>query len=56
MNQGPFNNQGGVVVDTRSLPACLDAVAAARFLGWPPYFMSMLVRVGHLKTLGKSAL
>jgi len=55
MNQGPFNNQGGVVVDTRSLPACLDAVAAARFLGWPPYFMSMLARVGHLKPLGKPA-
>ena len=37
------------------LPACLDAEAAARFLGWPPYFMPMLARAGHLKPLGKPA-
>ncbi|MEI7733681.1 MAG: hypothetical protein WCO56_29215 [Verrucomicrobiota bacterium] len=39
----------------RSLPACLDAEAAAKFLGWPAYFMPMLARAGHLKPLGKPA-
>jgi hypothetical protein len=34
-------------------PACVDAEAAARFLGWPPYFMPFLARAGHLKPLGK---
>lgn len=33
----------------------MDAEAAARFLGWPPYFMPFLARVGHLKPLGKPA-
>jgi hypothetical protein len=37
----------------RFLPACLDADAAARFLGWPTYFMPLLARAGHLKPLGK---
>jgi hypothetical protein len=36
-------------------PACVDAEAAARFLGWPPYFMPLLARAGHLKPLGKPA-
>jgi hypothetical protein len=35
------------------LPACMDADAAARFLGWPAYFMPLLARAGHLKPLGK---
>jgi len=35
------------------LPACLDADAAARYLGWPAYFMPLLARAGHLKPLGK---
>lgn len=39
----------------RFLPACLDAEDAARFLGWPPYFMPLLARAGHLKPLGKPA-
>ena len=39
----------------QSWPACVDAEAAARFLGWPPYFMPLLARVGHLKPLGKPA-
>jgi len=34
-------------------PACVDAEAAARFLGWPHYFMPLLARAGHLKPLGK---
>jgi hypothetical protein len=34
-------------------PACGDAEAAARFLGWPSYFMPFLARAGHLKPLGK---
>jgi hypothetical protein len=42
-----------VGADNRCLPACVDAEAAARFLGWPPYFMPLLARVGHLKPLGK---
>ena len=37
----------------RSLPACMDAEAAARFFGWPAYFMPLLARAGHLKPLGK---
>ncbi len=41
--------------DHRSLPACMDAEAAARFLGWPGYFMPLLARAGHLKPLGKPA-
>lgn len=36
-------------------PACLCAEDAARFLGWPPYFITLLVRAGHLKPLGKPA-
>ena len=55
MNRGAFINQSGVAADSRSLPACLNAEAAARFLGWPPYFMPMLARAGHLKPLGKPA-
>ena len=42
-------------IENRPLPACLDAEAAARFLGWPAYFMPMLARAGHLKPLGKPA-
>ena len=34
-------------------PACLCAEDAARYLGWPPYFMCMLVRAGHIKPLGR---
>lgn len=34
-------------------PACVDAETAAKFLGWPPYFMPLLARAGHLKPLGK---
>src|SRR5512135_3286211 len=39
----------------QSWPACVDAEAAARFLGWPPYFMPLLARAGRLKPLGKPA-
>ena len=46
MNPHPGSND-------RSLPACLDAEAAARFFGWPAYFMPLLARAGHLKPLGK---
>ena len=48
MNPHPGSND-------RSLPACLDAEAAARFFGWPAYFMPLLARAGHLKPLGKPA-
>ena len=34
-------------------PACLCAEDAARFFGWPPYFMPLLARAGHLKPLGR---
>ena len=34
-------------------PACLCAEDAARFLGWPPYFLPLLARAGHLKPLGR---
>jgi hypothetical protein len=46
-----LNPQGGTA--DQFLPACLDAEAAARFLGWPAYFMPLLARAGHLKPLGK---
>ena len=36
-------------------PACVDAEDAARFLGWPAYFMPLLARAGHLKPLGRPA-
>ena len=45
------NDQAGL--NGHSLPACLDADAAARFFGWPAYFMPLLARAGHLKPLGK---
>ncbi len=38
-----------------NLPACVDAETAARYLGWPPYFMALLARAGHLKPLGRPA-
>ena len=34
-------------------PACLCAEDAARYLGWPSYFLTLLVRAGHIKPLGK---
>lgn len=34
-------------------PACLCAEDAARYLGWPPYFLPLLVRAGHIKPLGR---
>jgi hypothetical protein len=36
-------------------PAALCAEDAARFLGWPPYFLTLLAKAGHLKPLGKPA-
>ena len=38
-----------------TFPACLLAEDAAKYMGWPPYFMAMLARSGHLKPLGKPA-
>ena len=49
----PSNPAG--LSDSPALPACLDAEAAAKFLGWPAYFMPLLARAGHLKPLGKPA-
>ena len=34
-------------------PACLCADDAARYLGWPPYFLTLLARAGHIKPLGR---
>ena len=34
-------------------PSCLCAEDAARYLGWPSYFLTLLVRAGHIKPLGK---
>ncbi len=48
-----FNTTPHTVTGDRFLPACLDADAAARYLGWPAYFMPLLARAGHLKPLGK---
>ena len=35
--------------------ACLAAEDAARLLGWPLYYLPLLVRARHLKPLGKPA-
>jgi len=48
-----FNANSHTGIGDRLLPACLDADAAARYLGWPAYFMPLLARAGHLKPLGK---
>jgi hypothetical protein len=34
-------------------PACVGMEEAARMFGWPLYYFPVLVRVGHLKPLGK---
>ena len=47
-------NQPGTT-NHQPLPACLSTEDAARFLGFPPYFMPVLARTGHLKPLGKPA-
>ena len=52
MNQNFSMNQHGVS-NGQVWPACVDAEAAARFLGWPSYCMPLLARAGHLKPLGK---
>jgi hypothetical protein len=39
----------------RVYPACIGVEEASRILGWPPYFFTVLVRLGHLKPLGKPA-
>ena len=48
-----FNANPQTGIGDRFLPACLDAEVAARYLGWPAYFMPLLARAGHLKPLGK---
>jgi len=37
----------------RPWPACVGVEEAARIFGWPLYFFPVLMRVGHLKPLGK---
>ena len=34
-------------------PACVGVEEATRMFGWPLYFFPVLMRVGHLKPLGK---
>jgi hypothetical protein len=36
-------------------PACVSMETAAAIFGWPNYYLPFLVRVGHLKPLGKPA-
>jgi hypothetical protein len=43
--QGTYNSM--------AMPACVDAERAAKIFGWPEYFIPLLMRVGHLKPLGK---
>ena len=43
------------IFPTPTLPACVDADQAAKILGWPGYFIPLLMRSGHLKPLGKPA-
>src|ERR1044071_4052152 len=40
---------------SRLWPSCIGVEEASRILGWPPYFFPVLVRLGHLKPLGKPA-
>lgn len=35
------------------LPACVGIEEAAKIFGWPVHFFPILMRVGHLKPLGK---
>ena len=39
----------------RSRPAYVGMEEAAAIFGWPNYYLSFLVRAGHLKPLGKPA-
>ena len=34
-------------------PACVGVEEAAQIFGWPPYFFPVLIRLGHLKPLGR---
>jgi hypothetical protein len=43
------------IQNRRPWPACIGVEEAARIFGWPPYFLPVLVRTGHLKPLGKPA-
>ena len=38
-----------------SWPGCVGVDEAARIFGWPTYFITLLMRSGHLKPLGKPA-
>ena len=37
----------------RPWPACVGVEEASRIFGWPLYFFPVLMKVGHLKPLGK---
>ena len=52
--QGIGNNPTVKVLE-HHLPWCLCAEDAARYLGWPTYCLTLLVRAGHIKPLGKPA-
>ncbi len=41
------------IYNSAAMPACVDAERAAKIFGWPDYFIPLLMRVGHLKPLGK---
>lgn len=45
------NQQSGA--NDHSWPACVGVEEAARIFGWPLYFFPVLMRVGHLKSLGR---
>lgn len=40
-------------LNASTMPACIGVEEAAQFLGWPAYFLPLLMRAGHLKPLGK---
>ena len=54
-SRAPEQSHAGSNGNSPWWPACLCAEDAARFLGWPPYFLTLLVRAGHLKPLGEPA-
>jgi hypothetical protein len=51
----PLPFEGHPATSSRLRPACVGMEEAAAMFGWPNYYMPFLVRVGHLKPLGKPA-
>jgi hypothetical protein len=44
---------GQAIQNGQPWPACVGVEEASKMLGWPLYYFPVLMRVGHLKPLGK---